>query len=69
MVESNVAFDTVSNSALYRSLALLLCKYIIYRIFWYILQQKLGTPTLKAIINVNPYFSVDGHFPFILRRN
>jgi hypothetical protein len=69
MVESNLAFDNVSNDSLYKSLVLLLCKYIISRVIRYILQWKLETPTLVEIVSINPYPSVVAQFLFILCRS
>jgi hypothetical protein len=37
--------------------------------FTCVLQQKIETPKLVEIVSINPYSSVDDHFPFILCRN
>jgi hypothetical protein len=42
--------------------------YIISRVFWPVLHQKLETPTLVEIVSIKPYPSVDDHFLFISYR-
>jgi hypothetical protein len=69
MVESNLAFEYVSNDALYKTLVVFLYQYIIERVIRYILQKRLETPALVQIVSINPYSSVDDHFPFILCRS
>jgi hypothetical protein len=71
MVQPKWEFGTVYDDVIFMSsiyLLLLALTCIIPCAFRCVLQQKIETPTLVEIVSINPHYSVDDHFSFILCR-